>query len=93
MRPADGDDIRVHRRPGLRTRLGQLRLDNGYHTGPNRAMDDEPTKEEVDRRAAETLRRMIATPPQPNWKPPKRAKSARSGASKRGKPVRAGEAS
>jgi hypothetical protein len=57
-------------------------------------MENEPTKEEVDRRAAETLRRMIATPPQPNWKPSKRAaKSTRSGASKPGKHGRAGEES
>jgi hypothetical protein len=33
-------------------------------------MAEELTKEEVDRRADELLRRMIATPPQPNWKPP-----------------------
>jgi hypothetical protein len=57
-------------------------------------MEQKLTKEEVDRRAAETLRRMIATPPQPNWKPPERpAKLARSGASKPGKPGRAGEES
>jgi hypothetical protein len=52
------------------------------------------TKEEAEQRAAELLRRLIATPPQPNWKPPKRpAKSGRSGASKPDKRGQAGGAS
>ena len=62
---------------------------------PVMEQDQELTKEEVGRRAAETLRRMIATPPQPNWKPPPKraANPARSGASKPGKRGHAGAAS
>ena len=56
-------------------------------------MEQEFTKEEADRRAAENLRRMIATPPQPKWKPPTRSKRKDAGDAKPGKRVRVGEAS
>jgi hypothetical protein len=55
--------------------------------------DQEYTKEEAKRRADALLDRLIATPPQPNWKPPAKAKPARSGASKPGKRGQAGAAS
>jgi hypothetical protein len=65
--------------------MGVLRLPPLGNSCQAPGMEQERTKEEVDRRAAENLRRMIATPPQPKAKPgaaapPARASSADSGA-------------
>ncbi len=54
-------------------------------------MSDEYPKEEAERRAAENLRRMLATPPQPKKKPASTPK--RAGASKPGKRGQAGAVS
>ena len=55
-------------------------------------MAEELTKEEIERRAEETLRRMIATPPQPKKKP-EQVREGRERVSKPKKNARAGGAS
>lgn len=61
-------------------------------------MADELTKDEIERRAGELARRLMDMPPQQQVWPKKgkakpRAKPARSGASKSGKPGPVGEGS
>lgn len=57
-------------------------------------MENEPTKEEVERRARELARRVMDTPPQPHDRPKKpKAPKETGGASKPGRRAPVGEAS